>query len=181
MTPLSDPSLLKSCCYVAGRWHPENSRDLLTVRNPANGERIAGHPGLRGRGDARGHLRRATGIPRLAGPDRRGAGPVTATLVRDSYLNHREDLALLMTAEQGKPLAEARGEIGYAASFLDWFAEEGKRIYGDMIPSPHPDHRILVLKQPVGVCAAITPWNFPSAMIPARRALPLPPAAPWWS
>jgi succinate-semialdehyde dehydrogenase/glutarate-semialdehyde dehydrogenase len=84
-------------------------------------------------------------------------------------LEHQEDLAMLMTSEQGKPLAEARGEIAYAASFIEWFAEEGKRVYGDVIPTPWPDRRILVLKEPVGVCAAITPWNFPAAMI-ARKA-----------
>lgn len=89
----------------------------------------------------------------------------------DLMLEHREDLAVLMTAEQGKPLAEARGEIGFAASFLEWFAEEGRRTYGDVIPSPMGDRRMMVVKQPVGVCAAITPWNFPAAMI-ARKAGP---------
>jgi succinate-semialdehyde dehydrogenase/glutarate-semialdehyde dehydrogenase len=86
-------------------------------------------------------------------------------------MENQEDLARLMTAEQGKPLAEARGEIAYAASFIDWFAEEGKRVYGDTIPSPWPDRRLVVIKQPVGVCAAITPWNFPAAMI-TRKAAP---------
>ena len=89
----------------------------------------------------------------------------------DLLLANVDDLAMLMTAEQGKPLAEARGEVAYAASFLEWFAEEGKRVYGDVIPGHQPDKRILVLRQPVGVVAAITPWNFPAAMI-TRKAGP---------
>jgi succinate-semialdehyde dehydrogenase/glutarate-semialdehyde dehydrogenase len=119
---------------------------------------------------------------RLAAPSRpltppcRAGGALTAqaraVILRRWFnllLEHQEDLATLMTLEQGKPLAEARGEIGYAASFLEWFAEEGKRVYGDTIPAHQADKRILVLKEPVGVCAAITPWNFPAAMI-TRKA-----------
>ena len=172
MRALSDPSLLKSCCYVAGRWYPENSRDLLTVRNPATGERIADIP-VCGAAETRGAISAA----QQAFPAWRAltAAERGRRLRRwfELMLEHREDLALLMTAEQGKPLAEAQGEIGYAASFLEWFAEEGKRTYGDLIPSPHPDRRILVLKEPVGVCAAITPWNFPAAMITRKAAAAL--------
>jgi succinate-semialdehyde dehydrogenase/glutarate-semialdehyde dehydrogenase len=92
----------------------------------------------------------------------------------------QEDLARLMTAEQGKPLAEARGEIAYAASFVEWFAEEAKRVYGDVIPPHQADKRLLVLKEPIGVCAAITPWNFPAAMITRKQSRPLLPAARWY-
>jgi succinate-semialdehyde dehydrogenase / glutarate-semialdehyde dehydrogenase len=135
MTPLSDQSLLKSCCYMAGRWYPEGSREILTVRNPATGEQIAEIPVC-----GAAETREAIAAAQQAFPSWRAltAAERGRRLRRwfELMLEHREDLALLMTAEQGKPLAEARGEIGYAASFLEWFAEEGKRTYGDLIPSP---------------------------------------------
>src|SRR5262249_41167894 len=90
----------------------------------------------------------------------------------DLMMANQEDLAILMTAEQGKPMTESRGEIAYAAAFIEWFGEEGKRVYGDTIPAHASDKRIVVTKEPIGVCAAITPWNFPAAKITARRALP---------
>ena len=168
MITLADPALLKTRCYIDGRWYPETSAERLAVRNPATGEPIADIPVC-----AAEETREAIAAAERAFPSWRAltAAERARRLRRwfELMLDHRDDLALLMTAEQGKPRAEARGEIGYAASFLEWFAEEGKRTYGDLIPSPDPDRRILVIKQPIGVCAAITPWNFPSAMI-TRKA-----------
>lgn len=168
MITFADPALLKTRCYIDGRWHPETSAERLAVRNPASGERIAEIPVCGAQ-----ETRQAIAAAERAFPSWRAltAAERARRLRRwfELMVENGEDLALLMTAEQGKPLAEARGEIGYAASFLEWFAEEGKRTYGDLIPSPHPDRRILVLKEPIGVCAAITPWNFPSAMI-TRKA-----------
>ncbi|MGE5152829.1 MAG: NAD-dependent succinate-semialdehyde dehydrogenase [Bdellovibrio bacteriovorus] len=168
MSLLSDPSLLKMRGYVDGRWYPERSTDNLTVRNPATGELLAEIPVC-----GAAETQEAIAAAERALPAWRAltAAERARRLRRwfELMLETREDLALLMTAEQGKPLTEARGEIAYAASFLEWFAEEGKRTYGDLIPSPQADRRILVLKEPVGVCAAITPWNFPSAMI-TRKA-----------
>ena len=97
----------------------------------------------------------------------------------DLIVANVEDLGALMTAEQGKPLAEAKGEVAYAASFIEWFAEEAKRVYGDTIPSPWTDRRLVVIKQPIGVCAAMTPWNFPAAMITGRPAQLWHQVAPW--
>jgi succinate-semialdehyde dehydrogenase/glutarate-semialdehyde dehydrogenase len=168
MITLADPALLKTRCYIDGRWYPETSAERLAVRNPATGEPIADIPVCGAE-----ETREAIAVAERAFPSWRAltAAERARRLRRwfELMLDHRDDLALVMTAEQGKPLAEARGEIGYAASFLEWFAEEGKRTYGDLIPSPDPDRRILVIKQPIGVCAAITPWNFPSAMI-TRKA-----------
>jgi len=168
MITFADPALLKTRCYIDGRWYPACSAGRLAVRNPATGEPIAEIPVCGAE-----ETREAIAAAERAFPSWRAlTAAERARRLRRWFglmLDHREDLALLMTAEQGKPLAEARGEIGYAASFLEWFAEEGKRTYGDLIPSPDPDRRILVIKQPVGVCAAITPWNFPSAMI-TRKA-----------
>ena len=141
---------------------------MSAIANPATGELLGNVPEL-----GAAETRRAIGAAHAAWPGWRQATAQTrATILRRWFslmLEHQEDLAMLLTLEQGKPLAEARGEIGYAASFIEWFAEEGKRVYGDTIPAHQPDKRILVLKEPVGVCAAITPWNFPTAMI-ARKA-----------
>jgi len=168
MIMLADTALLKTRCFIAGRWYPETSAERLAVHDPATGEPIAEIPVCGAE-----ETREAIAAAERAFPSWRAltAAERARRLRRwfELMLDHREDLALLMTAEQGKPLAEARGEIGYAASFLEWFAEEGKRTYGDLIPSPDPERRILVIKQPIGVCAAITPWNFPSAMI-TRKA-----------
>ncbi|MCP4995997.1 MAG: NADP-dependent succinate-semialdehyde dehydrogenase [Gammaproteobacteria bacterium] len=165
---LKDSALFHQQAYINGQWVDADDGGVFDVLNPANLEKLGTTPKM-GAVDTR----RAIEAAEAAWPAWRGvtAGERGAILRRwyELMLEHQEDLAQLMTAEQGKPLAEARGEVAYAASFIDWFAEEGKRIYGDTIPQHQADKRILVLKQPVGVCAAITPWNFPAAMI-TRKA-----------
>lgn len=167
---LSDPNLLREHCYVDGRWQPATSGRTAEVRNPATGE-VLGHVPAMGAADTR----KAIEAAERAWPAWRAlTARERATILKRLHalmLEHQEDLAVIMTAEQGKPLAESRGEIGYAAAFIEWFAEEARRVYGDVIPGHVKDRRILVLKQPVGVVAAITPWNFPSAMI-ARKLGP---------
>ena len=161
---LQDQDLFRQQAYVDGAWVDADQGRTLAVTDPATGEVIGQVPNL---GTA--ETRRAIAAAEAAWPAWRGLTPADRgqRLKRwqDLMLAHQEDLARLMTAEQGKPLAEARGEIAYAASFFDWFAEEGRRVYGDIIPPHQADKRILVLKQPIGVCAAITPWNFPAAML----------------
>jgi succinate-semialdehyde dehydrogenase/glutarate-semialdehyde dehydrogenase len=167
---LSDAALLKSQAYIGGRWVEADGGARLPVTNPASGDALADVP-LMGTAETR----RAVQAAEAAGPGWRGlpARERAATLLRwhRLMLDHADDLALLMTLEQGKPLAEARSEVHYAASFIEWFAEESKRTYGEVIPSPQPHQRLVVLKEAVGVCAAITPWNFPAAMI-TRKAGP---------
>ncbi len=170
MFVLNDPDLLRQQCYINGTWCNADTQDTIPVTNPATGETIGTVPKM---GTA--ETRSAIAAANAAYPDWR---TLTArerfVLLRrwfELIVANQEDLAVLMTAEQGKPLFESRGEILYAASFIEWFAEEGKRIYGDTIPAHQKDKRIVVLKEPVGVCAAITPWNFPSAMI-TRKAGP---------
>jgi succinate-semialdehyde dehydrogenase/glutarate-semialdehyde dehydrogenase len=165
---LTDPALLRYETLIDGRWTQADAGGTFPVTDPASGAVIAQVPAM-----GAAETRRAIAAAERAWPAWRAltAAERAAILRRwhDLMLAAREDLAQLMTAEQGKPLAEARGEIGYAASFLDWFAEEGRRVYGEIIPPHQADRRLLVMKQPVGVCAAITPWNFPTAMI-ARKA-----------
>lgn len=165
---LQDPDLLRERCYVGGAWIEGDTDRWLTVTDPASGATIARVPDL-----GAAETRQAVATAQDIWPAWRGlTASARSTLLRrwhDLILAHAEDLARIMTAEQGKPLAEARGEIAYGASFIDWFAEEGRRVYGDIIPTQQAGRRILVLKQPVGVCAAITPWNFPVAMI-TRKA-----------
>ena len=167
---LHDPSLFRQLAFLAGHWLEADSGKCIEVFNPATTGLIGSVPDL-GAAEAR----RAIEAAEQALPDwrRRTAAERAAVLRRwnDLMLQNQEDLALLMTVEQGKPLPESRGEIAYAASFLEWFGEEAKRAYGDIIPSPWPGKRIMVLRQPVGVCVAITPWNFPAAMI-ARKVAP---------
>ncbi|HEX9779340.1 MAG TPA: NAD-dependent succinate-semialdehyde dehydrogenase [Geopsychrobacteraceae bacterium] len=167
---LNDPSLLRDAAFIDGTWVAADDGATLQVRNPANGEAIATVAKA-----GAGETARAIAAAAAAWPAwREKTAHERGALLRkwhDLLLRHQPDLALLMTMEQGKPLAEASGEIAYAASFLDWFAEEGKRVYGDVIPQHDREKRLLVLKQPVGVCAAITPWNFPAAMI-TRKAGP---------
>jgi succinate-semialdehyde dehydrogenase/glutarate-semialdehyde dehydrogenase len=167
--PLSDPGLLREACYIDGSWRWAGSGNTFPVHDPADGALIAAVPDM-----GVDETREAVDAAARAFLEWRVlTGKARAVLLRrwhDQILTHQEDLALLMTAEQGKPLAEARGEIAYGASFIEWFAEEGKRLYGDVIPSHGPDKRILVFKQPVGVAAAITPWNFPMAMITRKCA-----------
>jgi succinate-semialdehyde dehydrogenase / glutarate-semialdehyde dehydrogenase len=167
---LKDPSLLRQQCYVDGQWLDARAGGTRQVRNPATGAVIGTVPDM-GTAETRAAIEAAAAaFPAWAARTAKDR----ATLLRrwhDLMLANADDLATLMTAEQGKPLVEARGEITYAASFIEWFAEEGKRVYGDVIPGHQPDKRIFVLRQPVGVVAAITPWNFPAAMI-TRKAGP---------
>jgi succinate-semialdehyde dehydrogenase/glutarate-semialdehyde dehydrogenase len=166
---LNDSSLLRNQCYVDGEWIDAAAGAAIEVTNPATGEAIATVPALTG-----DETRAAIAAAEAAWADWRSmTGKQRAGLLRSWFalmLENQEDLAKIMTAEQGKPLAESRGEIAYAASFVEWFAEEAKRVYGDVIGDPLPGHRIVVLKQPIGVVAAITPWNFPAAMITRKCA-----------
>ncbi|MFL9996766.1 succinate semialdehyde dehydrogenase [Burkholderia sp. GAS332] len=161
---LKDPTLLKTKAYIAGEWQPADDNATFDVKNPATGETIATVPRM-----GTTETRRAIDTANAAWPAWRATtAKHRATILRkwhDLMLENADDLAKILTTEQGKPLAEAKGEILYAASFLEWFAEEGKRVNGDTIPTPAGDKRIVVTKEPIGVCAAITPWNFPAAMI----------------
>lgn len=166
---LQEPGLFRERCLVNGQWIGAQSGRTIEVRNPATDELIGAVAALGG-----GETRMAVEAAALAYPAWRAmTAKERSQILRrwyDLILLHQEDLAVIMTTEQGKPLAESRGEIVYAASFVEWFAEEGKRVYGDTIPMGQPGKRIVVLKEPVGVCAAITPWNFPSAMITRKVA-----------
>jgi succinate-semialdehyde dehydrogenase/glutarate-semialdehyde dehydrogenase len=161
---LKDRTLFRQQCYVDGRWHDADSGKTLAVTNPATAEVLGTVPNM-----GAAETRRAIEAANAAWPAWRAktAKERSAVLRKwaDLMMANQEDLAIIMTAEQGKPLTESRGEIVYAASFIEWFAEEARRVYGDTIPGHQPDKRIVVIKQPVGVCAAITPWNFPAAMI----------------
>jgi succinate-semialdehyde dehydrogenase/glutarate-semialdehyde dehydrogenase len=161
---LSDMSLFRQQAYIGGRWEDADSGETVRVFNPATGEVVGSIPHM-----GASETRRAIEAAERALPDWRArTAKERAQILRkwfDLMMANQEDLAVLMTVEQGKPLAESRGEIAYAASFIEWFAEEGKRAYGDVIPAHGRDKRIVVLKQPIGVTAAITPWNFPAAMI----------------
>lgn len=159
---LTRGDLLRTKAFIGGRWL--DARQRLAVTNPATGSLIAEVADMGVRETSTAINAAAAAMPGWTATPAKSR----AAILRRWYeliMTNREDLARLMTAEQGKPLAESRGEIAYAASFIEWFAEEAKRIYGDVIPAPKEDQRILVLKQPVGVVGAITPWNFPSAMI----------------
>jgi succinate-semialdehyde dehydrogenase/glutarate-semialdehyde dehydrogenase len=162
--------LLREQAYVDGRWVDADSGETFPVTNPSTGEEIARVPRMEA-----GETRRAIEAAERALPEWRArTAKERAAILRrlaDLMLERQEDLAALLTLEQGKPIAEARTEIAYAASFYEWFAEECKRVYGDTIPSPFADRRILVLKQPVGTTVGITPWNFPAAM-PTRKTAP---------
>lgn len=166
---LSDPKLLRHQCYVDGKWTPANSGETFDVTNPATGAVIASVPSF-----GADETRAAIAAAEKAYPAWRAkTGKERAALLRKWFeliIDATEDLAQLMTAEQGKPLIEARGEVVYGASFVEWFSEEAKRVYGDTIPSPANDRRIVVVKEPVGVIASITPWNFPIAMITRKCA-----------
>jgi len=166
---LKDKQLLKTHCYVAGEWVGGDATQIA-VTDPATGEVLANVPSL-GKNETRKAIQAASVAQKewaLVPAKQRG------TIMRrlfDLILANQDDLAAILTAEQGKPLAEAKGEIAYAAGFIEFYGEEAKRIYGAVVPPPSNDRRIVVLKQPVGVCAAITPWNFPTAMI-ARKLGP---------
>ena len=167
---LRDPDLLRTRAFIGGEWVNAAEGGTHPVLNPATREMIGTVP-VMGAGETRRAIQAASGaFPAWAAR----TAKERAVILRRWYellMANQEDLATLMTAEQGKPLAEAKGEIAYAASFIEWFAEEGKRLYGDIIPGHQSDKRLLVLRQPVGVVAAITPWNFPLAMI-TRKAGP---------
>lgn len=166
---LARPDLLRGANLIAGRW-VEGDPSGIAVTNPATGETVAHVPRL-GRAEAAEAIAAAAAaMPAWAALTAKARSVVLRRWF-DLMMANQEDLARIMTAEQGKPLGESKGEIAYAASFIEWFAEEGKRAYGDLIPPHQADRRILVLKQPVGVAAAITPWNFPAAMI-TRKAGP---------
>ena len=167
---LNDPTLFRQQAMINGRWRDASSKETLAVTNPANGQQLGSVPKM-GAAETREAIDAAAGaLPAW----RALTAKERSSILRrwfELMMEHQDDLARLMTLEQGKPLAEAKGEISYAASFIEWFAEEGKRIYGDTIPGHQADKRLLVIKQPIGVTAAITPWNFPSAMI-TRKAGP---------
>ena len=166
---LTDSSLLRKQCYVDGAWIDSDSGDTIEVTNPATGEVLATVPKL-----GAAETRRAIEAADAAwGPWRAKTAKERANILRTWFnlmIDNTDDLGVLMTAEQGKPLAESKGEIIYAASFIEWFAEEAKRVYGDTIPPHGADKRIVVIKEPIGVVAAITPWNFPAAMITRKCA-----------
>ena len=168
MHNLKDSALLRQQCYIDGAWVGADSGATIAVKNPATGDAIGSIPKM-----GAAETRRAIIAANAALPGWRAkTAAERGKLLRrwsELMLENQADLALIMTSEQGKPLAEARGEIAYAASYLEWFAEEGRRAYGEIIPPNGPDRRLLVTREPVGVCAAITPWNFPAAMI-TRKA-----------
>lgn len=164
MKNLSRQDLFRQQAYIDGQWLDADSGETLEVTNPATGEVLGTIPNM---GGAETH-RAIEAAEKAQKLWRSKSAKERAVIMRNWFelvIKHQDDLALLMTLEQGKPLAEAKGEIAYGASYLEWYAEEGKRAYGDVIPGPAGDRRVIVTKEPVGVCAAITPWNFPSAMI----------------
>jgi len=169
MPNLKDPSLLRQQAFVGGAWCDADDSQTIAVINPANGETVASVPHM-----GAAETKRAIDAANAAWPAwRKLPAKERAAILRrwsDLMLENADDLALLMTLEQGKPLAEAKGEVAYAASYFEWFGEEAKRVAGETLASPWPDKRIVVTKEPIGVCAAITPWNFPAAMITRKVA-----------
>ncbi|MFC5699330.1 NADP-dependent succinate-semialdehyde dehydrogenase [Pseudomonas sp. GCM10022186] len=166
---LKDNDLFRQQAFIAGAWCDADAGRTVDVTDPASGELLGQVPDMGGMETLRAIEAADAALPAW----RARTAKERAQILRrwfELMLEHEDDLARLMTLEQGKPLAEAVGEIRYAASFIEWFAEEGKRVYGDVIPSPAGDKRLLVIKQGIGVCAAITPWNFPSAMITRKVA-----------
>ncbi len=170
MLKLKDPGLFKQQAHIAGEWVGADDGKTIAVTNPANGEQLGTVPMCGAAETARAIA--AADVAQRAWRDvsAKERGAILRRL-NDLMLANADDLALIMTSEQGKPLAEAKGEIAYAASFIDWFADEARRVYGDTIPAPLADRRIIAIKQPVGTTAAITPWNFPTAML-TRKAGP---------
>ena len=166
---LRDPSLLKNLCLIEGQWLAADDGSRIDVHNPATGESV-GHVPRMGEAETQ---RAIAAAERAFTLWKQQTAEARARLLQrwfELMMENQEDLALIMTSEQGKPLAESRGEIAYAASYVQWFAEEARRIYGSTVPAPWADKRIIVTKEPVGVCAAITPWNFPAAMITRKVA-----------
>lgn len=172
MIELKRNDLFRTQCYINGHWLDANNNATMEVENPATGKTLGTIPKM-GRDETRQALEAAN---QAWGAWKAKTARERAVILKRWFeLMHEniDDLALIMTTEQGKPLAEARGEIVYAASYLEWYAEEGKRAYGDIVPTNSPNHRVVVVKEPVGVCAAITPWNFPSAMITRKASAAL--------
>lgn len=166
---LNDPRLLKNLCYLNGQWLPAHSGRTIRVTNPANGETVGEVPDM-GETEAREAVDAAyAALPEWSAQTAQERSRILRHWF-DLMMEHQDDLAVILTMEQGKPLAEAKGEIAYGASYIEWFAEEAKRIYGDTIPAVSPDQRVQVIRQPIGVCAAVTPWNFPNAMITRKVA-----------
>ncbi|WP_454721310.1 NAD-dependent succinate-semialdehyde dehydrogenase [Delftia acidovorans] len=166
---LRDPSLLKNLCLIDGQWLAADDGSRIDVHNPATGESV-GHVPRMGEAETQ---RAIAAAERAFALWKQQTAEARARLLHrwfELMMENQEDLALIMTSEQGKPLAESRGEIAYAASYVQWFSEEARRIYGSTVPAPWADKRIIVTKEPVGVCAAITPWNFPAAMITRKVA-----------
>ncbi|MEN3810839.1 NADP-dependent succinate-semialdehyde dehydrogenase [Chromobacterium piscinae] len=170
MLNLQDPKLLREQCYLNGQWLDADSGQSISVQNPATGETVGQVPKMGAAEAERAVAAAARAFPAWKA---KSAKERAAILRRwfDLIIAHQQDLAVILTSEQGKPLAEAKGEIAYGASYIEWYAEEAKRVYGDIVPGPAGDRRVLVTKEPIGVTAAITPWNFPSAMI-TRKAAP---------
>ena len=167
---LKDSRLFRQQCFIDGEWVNADGGSTVDVTNPATHEKLGTVPAM-GKAETRRAIQAASAaFPAWAARTAKERSQILRRWA-DLMLANQEDLGMLMTAEQGKPLAEAKGEVAYAAAFIEWFGEEGKRIYGDVIPGHQPDKRIVVLRQPVGVVAAITPWNFPAAMI-TRKAGP---------
>src|SRR5690554_8132464 len=169
---LKNAALFKQQCYIDGAWCDADEGQTIPVTNPASGAQLGTIPRM-GAAETRRAIQAAN---RAWGAWRSKTAKERADILRrwyDLMHQHTDDLARIMTLEQGKPLTEARGEISYAASYLEWYAEEGKSAYGDTIPTNGADRRIVVIKEPVGVCAAITPWNFTAAMITRKAAAAL--------
>ena len=160
MLTLKDPTLLRQACCIDGQWVDADSKETIAVTDPADGRTIAHVPSC-----GMAETERAVAAAERALPGWRATTAAERARILRRWFSlmtdHKNDLARLMTAEQGKPLAEAEGEIAYAAAYLEWFAEEARRAYGTVIPAPSSDRQLIAIKEPVGVCAAITPWNFP--------------------
>lgn len=170
MLDLKDKKLFRQQCYINGSWLDADSSESVDVTNPATGEKLGTVPNM----GAEETRRAIEAAEEAFAVWRQTTAHEKARVLRrwfELMLEHKEDLSILMTAEQGKPISESRGEIDYAADYIEWFAEEARRVYGDTIPAESNDKRIVILKQPIGVTAAITPWNFPAAMI-TRKAAP---------
>jgi succinate-semialdehyde dehydrogenase / glutarate-semialdehyde dehydrogenase len=169
---IKDKSLFRQKCYVDGKWIDADDRGVICVTNPANGSTLGTVPRFGARETARAVDAAHAALSLWASKTAKARAQILR-LWFDLCMENQEDLATILTLEQGKPLSEARGEIAYGSSFIEWFSEEAKRVYGDVIPSTSSDRRIVVIKQPIGVVAAITPWNFPNAMITRKAAAAL--------
>jgi succinate-semialdehyde dehydrogenase/glutarate-semialdehyde dehydrogenase len=170
--PIKDEKLFRQACYVDGAWVGAEDGATFPVTNPADGSQIGTVPSFSATDTARAIAAAEAALPAW----RAKTGKERSQILRrwfDLCMQNQDDLAVILTLEQGKPLAEARGEIAYGSSFIEWFAEEAKRVYGDVIPATASDRRIVVIKQPIGVVAAITPWNFPNAMITRKGSAAL--------